>query len=259
MLTNEQIAKVAPSVFATEAHHSRSDRYAYVSTAAVLAGLQAEGFTVAKAMQSRTRTEDKREFTKHMLRLRHSSAVGAKVGDVFPEIVLVNSHDGASAFHLMSGMFRLVCLNGMVSGQNHMDVKVRHSGNIRDQVIEGAFRVLDSTKALTGSVETMKALTLSRDEEVAFGRAAIHLKYDDGKAPIDGERLMAARRREDRAPDLWTGFNRAQENLIRGGQRYIGTHSRGTTRAVEGIDRSVAINRALWTLAEEMAKLKAAA
>jgi hypothetical protein len=51
-----------------------------------------------------------------------------------------------------------------------------------------------------------------------------------------------------------------QENLIRGGQRAARTPTgrRQKTRPVEGITQNVQLNRALWTLADEMAKLKAA-
>ncbi|MFC7694576.1 hypothetical protein ACFQY5_38540 [Paeniroseomonas aquatica] len=36
--------QLAPSAFATEAHSSRSSRYAYIPTADVIAGLRREGF-----------------------------------------------------------------------------------------------------------------------------------------------------------------------------------------------------------------------
>jgi len=63
---------------------------------------------------------------------------------------------------------------------------------------------------------------------------------------------------DDRAPDLWTTFNRVQENIIKGGVRgRNATGKRTTTRAVNGIDQGVKLNRALWVLAEEMRKLKA--
>lgn len=43
-LSDEQIQRVAPSVFAGGAHSSRSERYAYIPTSDVLAGLRREGF-----------------------------------------------------------------------------------------------------------------------------------------------------------------------------------------------------------------------
>lgn len=61
---------------------------------------------------------------------------------------------------------------------------------------------------------------------------------------------------------MWRTLNRIQENTIRGGQSYRtvdanNARRRGTTREVKGIDGNVNLNRALWTLAEEMQKLKA--
>ena len=68
--------------------------------------------------------------------------------------------------------------------------------------------------------------------------------------------------------NLWGVFNVVQENVIRGGQkgwverldaRGRAQTRRASTRAVAGIDGNRDLNRALWTLAEEMAKLKGAA
>lgn len=83
--------------------------------------------------------------------------------------------------------------------------------------------------------------------------------------------LLKARRDADEGSDLWTTFNRVQENAIRGGlddhrparfdqerQRQVPARSL-RTRPVKSIDGDVKLNKALWTLAEELAKAKAAA
>jgi len=57
---------------------------------------------------------------------------------------------------------------------------------------------------------------------------------------------------------LWNTLQRVQENVIRGG--LAGRSAQGRklqTRPVASIDRGVSLNRALWTLAEEMRKIKA--
>jgi hypothetical protein len=47
-----------------------------------------------------------------------------------------------------------------------------------------------------------------------------------------------------------------QENTIKGGLTGRNTQGkRTTTRAINGIDSNVKLNRALWVLAEEMQKL----
>jgi len=93
-----------------------------------------------------------------------------------------------------------------------------------------------------------------------FARAALTLKYDDPDkpAPITESQLLASRRFDDNRPDLWSAFNRVQENLVQGG--LLGRAANGRrqrTRPVQGIDQNVRLNRALWLLADGMQRLKA--
>lgn len=260
-LSDDQIRRIAPSVFADQAHQSRSARYAYIPTSDVLQGLRAEGFEVFSAQQARTRIEGREAHTKHLLRLRHASnttALRPNVGDSVPEIVLINSHDGSSSYQMMAGMFRFVCTNGLVVPSSTIgDYRVPHTGKVRDRVITGAFDILDGFTRVIEEREALQAITLQPEEQIIFSRAALQLRYEDA-APIKPEQVNQARRLDDRGADLWSTFNRAQENLIRGGRPGINAAGqRARTRAVEGIDQSVKLNRALWTLADEMRKLKA--
>lgn len=54
-LSDDQIREVAPSIFAEAAHDSRSERYSYIPTAAVLAELRGEGFEPFMVCQTRVR------------------------------------------------------------------------------------------------------------------------------------------------------------------------------------------------------------
>jgi hypothetical protein len=68
--------------------------------------------------------------------------------------------------------------------------------------------------------------------------------------------LLTTRRREDYNVDLWTTFNKVQENFIRGGMRGITkTGKNMSTRAISSVSENVTLNKALWVLTEEMAKL----
>ncbi len=256
-LTEGQLRHVAPSLFAQSAHASRSGRYAYIPTIEILHGLQREGFQPFFAAQSCCRTEGKSEFTKHMLRLRHAAQINTK-GEA-NEVILINSHDGTSSYQMLAGQFRFVCHNGTVCGDIVQDVRVKHSGRACEEVVAGAFEVLDGFTRVVESTEAMKALTLDDGEQVAFARAALALRYDDPAkpAPVQPEQVIQPRRFEDRGPDLWTVFNRTQESLVRGGLRGVNASGqRTTTRPVSSIDGDVKLNRALWILAEEMKRLK---
>ena len=104
-LSDDQIHRVAPSIFAEAPHESRSQRYAYIPTATVLTELRKEGFQPFMVTQTRTRDEGKREHTKHMLRLRHASQINGAEAN---EIVLLNSHDVCASQERFPDTLRLL-------------------------------------------------------------------------------------------------------------------------------------------------------
>ena len=65
----------------------------------------------------------------------------------------------------------------------------------------------------------MRVITLDDGEAEVFARSALTLKYDDsGKAlPITETQILRPRRFDDNCADLWSVFNRIQENLVKGG------------------------------------------
>ncbi len=257
-LSDDQIHCVAPSIFAEAPHESRSQRYAYIPTATVLTELRKEGFQPFMVTQTRTRHEDRRDYTKHMIRLRHASQINAR-GEA-NEIILLNSHDGTSSYQMLAGMFRFVCSNGLVCGDTVADVRVPHKGDVAGQVIEGAYQVLHGFDRALESRESMQAITLDEGEAEVFARAALSLKYDDPDkpAPITESQILMPRRFDDRRPDLWSVFNRTQENLTKGGLHGRSANGRRQqTRPVQGIDSDVRLNRALWMLADGLRQLKA--
>jgi hypothetical protein len=251
----DQMRAAAPSIFAEGKHASRSERYTYIPTIDVLRGLRKEGFEPFMVAQGASRVEGKAEFTKHMIRMRHAGQVNTR--PEANEIILINSHDGTSSYQLLSGIFRFVCSNGLIAGDICNDIRVRHSGNVVDDVIEGATRILDDADQVIDRIGTYKAITLSDAEQRVFANAALSLRWDEGQAPVEAERLLRPRRHADNKADLWTAFNRVQENIIKGGVSGRSTTGRRlSTRAIGGVTENVKLNRALWTLADGMAELK---
>src|SRR5687767_15850273 len=102
-LSEEQMQAAAPSIFAQGKHASRSERYTYIPTIEVLRGLKREGFEPFMVAQGKSRTEGRTDFTKHMIRMRHAGQVTAR--QEANEIILINSHDGASSYQMLAGVF----------------------------------------------------------------------------------------------------------------------------------------------------------
>ena len=260
-LTNDQIARYAPSVLAGDAHESRGDRYSFIPTIHVLDRLRQEGFQPFEVRQTNCRDEGKREYTKHMVRLRHPDAP-ATAGEA-PEVILINSHDGTSSYQLLSGFFRFVCSNGLIAGDVCEDIRVRHSGNVVDDVLEGCIKVVDNLGMAQDRIDTYRGTALTGAERYLLAESSAELRWGrdetgDLNMPITSVHdLLVPRRSADARSDLWSTFNVIQENLVQGGLPGRSANGRRTrTREVGGVSQNVALNRALWTLADGMAKIK---
>lgn len=259
----DAIAAAAPSVLAAGAHESRSDRYAYISTFDLMRGLAKEGFHPHSILQAGSKDEGKRAFTKHLIRFRSASSHVNVHGSAY-EICLLNSHDGTTSEKMFGGFFRFACSNGSIFFDGPAtEVRVPHTGNILDKVIEGAYTVLSGAKLAVDHVENFRSIEMRPAEQMALATAARALRFEDESGPR-AEQLLQVRRTDDRPTDLWTVFNRVQENVLRGGLGYQQTNpetgrvTNRSTQPVRSVDGDVKLNRALWVLAEEMAKIKAA-
>ena len=249
-LTREELFRVVPSVFSEDKHASRSARYTYIPTISLLDSLQREGFQPFFACQTRVRDPERREHTKHMLRLRREGQI---TGKQVPEIILLNSHDGSSSYQMLPGLFRQVCQNGLICGETFGEVRVPHKGDVVSQVIEGAYEVLGIFDRVEEKRDAMQSLVLPPPARQALAKAAITYRFGEDHQPVTEAQVLTPRRYEDYSDDLWTTYQRIQENLIKGG--LSGRSAKGGqphTRAVRGIDGDVKLNRALWVMAETL-------
>lgn len=259
----EALQRKAPSIFTQTRAEGTSDRYQHISTLEIIEKLMGEGFKPTVAKQSNSRLESKKSFAKHCIRFRHVDTVPS-ASQLFPELVLINSHDGLSSYRLYAGLYRLVCSNGLVAGQEYEDVKVRHQGDVVGNVIEGTYSIIDTAKQLIHVTEKMGSVQLDRDEQLLFAEAAHILRFEESEVgqSINPKQLLAPRRgAEVNKDDLFTVFNIVQENVIKGGLRGYGRDSQGypkriRTREIKSIDQDTSLNRALWTLTEKMMQLK---
>ena len=249
-LTNDELMTHVPSVFGTDKHESRSDRYTYIPTITLLDSLKQEGFQPFFACQTRVRDQSKREHTKHMLRLRREGQI---TGKQVPEIILLNSHDGSSSYQMLPGLFRAVCQNGLICGESFGEVRVPHKGNVVEKVIEGAYEVLGIFDRVEEKRDAMQSLILPPPAQQALAQAALTYRYGDEHQPVTTADILTPRRREDYGKDLWSAYQTIQENMLKGG--ISGRSAKGKrihTRAIHSIDTDIKLNRALWVMAETM-------
>ncbi len=222
--------------------------------------LRDSGWLPVRAGESTVRRADRQGFQKHYIRFSRPELM---FNDESVDLILFNSHNKGCAFKLVAGVFRFVCSNGMIVGDQYANFTHRHVGFDADKFLTSAKSVADSAGQIAGRVDEFKTIELTPNEKGVFAMAAHNLIYGDDleNAPIRATDLLETRRYEDNGKSLWTVFNTVQENVIKGGLRGSkvganGRRRRVTTRPVKSIDKDKKLNQALWILTEKMAELK---
>ena len=128
-LTSPEIKEKASSIFTTTGAPGTSQKYSHISTKQIIDDMEELGWGVVDAKQVRARKGE--GFQKHLVVFRNNDLFieGADGDNVFPQILLTNSHDGKNAFTFTAGLFRMICENGLViSTQEFENMKIRHYG-----------------------------------------------------------------------------------------------------------------------------------
>jgi hypothetical protein len=210
----------------------------YIPTLDLVTKLQDEGWLLSGVAEHRSKN---RKITNNYVQLQHPDfAIQNKQGkdEAFTSITLSNSCSGAQPLQMSLGMFRQVCTNGLVAYDQHAE-----SQNIKH--IEINYRDLDrfvttmnsKAKKLLIDVNEMKHRGLSLDDIRKLAQEAYLLRHTNlDNFNIDD--LIAVNRIEDESNDLWTVFNRIQENL---------------THDVSNMKEDIRLNQQLFSLVESFA------
>lgn len=260
VLNNEGLKAVAPSIFADAPHASRSQRYAHVPTIDILERLKKGGFVPTQASESRVRGghEDRIGFTRHLIRLRQRADLdksSKQVGDVVPELILINAHDGTSSFRLDAGLYRLVCSNGLIiKSADYGSIRVHHSGRELLDTIQGAAdHIMETLPNIVRVTKEWDKIKMTASARTRFANKALALRYN-GNSPITSIQALTPRRNEDEAPTLWRTFNVLEENLAKGGiEGQTANGRKSTTRTLKSVNNMLHFERGLWELAEAVA------
>ena len=262
-ISDRQLKEFAPTIFAKGGMPGLSEKYGFVNTKTIIDAMRDNSFEIVEVRRSQRRDLDRMPFTKHMLKFRPAGLIGKiKRGDVVPQVMMLNSHDRSSGFHLYAAMYRLVCENGMVvsDGAEVTPIKVHHTARMVENIVDRSLELikcLDGVYRLRGD---MLKTELTPKTALAFARQAATFR-PPRVAVLAPETLLIPRRKEDEAFDLWHVFNRIQENMLRGGNETVTEDGRVVmTRGIGRIERDVEVNTKLWSLAvQTISKAQASA
>lgn len=252
-LSPESLRERVPAAFAPSAHESRSSSYTFIPSSKVIEGLGSVSFYPVDARQAaRARSA---LHARHVIRFRRRFETATALGDVTPELLFLNSHDGTSAYQLRVGLYRTVCTNGLVVSQGTFPTfRVAHRGDVVGDVVRAALEISGRFEVLAASVERMERTPLDQLQRLDFAAQALALRFP-GRTEygLEPARLLVPRRSEDVGNDLWRTLNVLQESLIAGGiPRRAASNRLIRTRRIAGIKEDLRINSGLWDLALEL-------
>lgn len=226
------------------APHSRvSSKYRFISSGEFVNDMQSNGWQLVNATLARSKTG----LGKHAMRFRSTDERFKLPNGDFLEIVVLNSHDGTTAFRLSLGIYRLVCSNGLVVGRDVVPpVSIRHIGYAASYVKTAIATLLAQADTIKNTVAKLQTRQLTVDEYTAFINLALQAR---GLAPhsVSAEQLHEARRDEDRGITAWSVLNRVQEYAIHG-FKYIDLKENElkTARRITGAAAQIRLNQALF-------------
>lgn len=252
--TREEMGAIAPAIFATAPANHVSPKYQFVNTGNVLELLNSKGWEAFEVCQQKSRIPGLEDATKHSISLVHKDAntQNRDLGSLIPTLTLVNSHNWASRFEIVFGMFRVVCGNGLtVMAGEFAGLSARHD-HIMEDILSIIERMESYSSMMMTKFQNWNTRMLSEDETLHFGMEASRIRFGEADsselAIARAESLLTTRRAQDAENSLWNVYNRVQENSLQGGvKRDAMTRM---PRAITNIGKRLELNAQLFGLAE---------
>ena len=264
----EELKEIAPSIFTKKGSDKTSSKYTHIPTNRVIKDLELLGWGVVDAKEVNARQD--KGYQKHLVVFRNpdvsinkkSTNVDGEVFEdiVFPQILVTNSHDGKNSFKFQAGLYRMVCENGLViADQQFEDYTIRHMG-YDFEALQGVIKDMISNLDLTvESMNKMRKIELDENQQFEFAKKLLDIRVEGTDNLYREEQIgdiLVPQRKEDFGDDLWSVFNRVQENIVEGNFKYYNAKTLGSerqARPIKNFKQDMDVNKKLFSAALEYA------
>ena len=211
---------------------------------------QRQGWNIAGALENRGRN---RKIDNHFIKMEHPDfTILNKKGqtEAIATMNIQNSCNGSKPLEMDLGAYRLVCSNGTVAHTSYSNAKVPHSEQGQYSLNEILGELGIRTQGVLDSFKKLKDSNLSPAQAMAMATRAATLRFGKNHR-INVDQLLNTVRDEDKGDDVWTVFNRIQENLT---QPYrIFDETGKLLDGVTNVNEDTRINKELYQLAHAYA------
>jgi hypothetical protein len=209
----------------------------YIETLDAVKMFQDEGWLLKGVAEQRGRN---RKISSNYIQMQHPDfSILDKNGktEALASITISNSCNGNSPLNMHLGTFRLVCSNGAVRKDTAAESAIKHTSVDYGRLPQVVANLNNKALVLADTIHNMKRIHLSTDDIKKFAFDAARLRFDD-LTDVNIDNVFKINRVEDESDDLWTVFNRIQENL---------------TADVSNFNQDIKLNQQLFSLADQYA------
>ena len=154
----------------------------------------------------------------------------------------------------------MVCENGLViADQQFEDYTIRHMG-YDFEALQGVIKDMISNLDLTvESMNKMRKIELDENQQFEFAKKLLDIRVEGTDNLYREEQIgdiLVPQRKEDFGDDLWSVFNRVQENIVEGNFKYYNAKTLGTerqARPIKNFKQDMDVNKKLFSAALEYA------
>tara|TARA_R110000744_G_scaffold254459_2_gene370019 strand:+ start:824 stop:1579 length:756 start_codon:yes stop_codon:yes gene_type:complete len=216
--------------------HHMNPPNTFINPLSVAEALQGEGWELQGVAEQRNK---RRQVSSQYLRMQHPDL---RVNDVkghsdsVATIVISNQCNGAKPMNVDLGMFRQVCSNGMVARDEVSKTKIPHTEAGIMKLNESLQPLYKASQRVLAEVERMKLVDMPMNDIKKLAYDSIVTRYGENfdNTLVSVDDVINSRRFQDNSNDLFTVFNRIQENL---------------THDITNYNKDIKLNKELFELA----------
>ena len=173
---------------------------------------QRQGWNIAGAYEKRDKN---RKIGSHFIKMEHpdfniKNSKGQT--EAIATMNISNTCNGSKPMELDLGAYRQVCSNGLIAHTSYSNAKVPHSEKGQHSLNEILCDLGIRTQGVMEEFNKLKETQLTPAQAMNLATQAADARFGKGHR-IDVSQLLNVVRDEDKGDDVWTVFNRIQENL----------------------------------------------
>lgn len=186
----------------------------YIPTLDVVNKLQKEGWEIHGVDEKRGKS---RKIDFNYIQMRHPDfSVKNNKGknEALASLTIENSCSGTKPLKMDLGMYREVCSNGLITfDRMATGNKINHTKSNNEELDKIIYNLTSKSNKVIEEVISMKKKDMSFDQIKKLAYNASKLRFKENEEGFNLNEILKVNRSEDEGNDVWTVFNRIQENL----------------------------------------------